>query len=408
MQTLNPPDRRAPPAVARTPTVALGWWVGAVHALLALSWTAYVLFLPSFAAQVGLPASIVIWIVLLDQALFVVTDWASAVFADRIARLWRRLGRAIAAAAMLCAVLFAALPWAATTGSPGLLLALVGGWAALSSFMRAPVLALLGHIGGATRQGWAVGLALGLVSVAGAIGPLFTEWLRRHDPQAPFVVAAGALALAGLVALRADTWPLTVRTPEPIGPSRAPLWWLVMLVWIAGLGFQWHTTLLSNASPLPFARAAWAPVFWIGFALGLLLSSRGLASLPLPARLRAAAVALGVGGGAALLALHAESATAFVPAQLLAGAAWGVTLHTAVSTALARSAVQRLATPIGLIFSALALAALCRVSVVALKGQGWPLASVLPCVAWLSAALGFWWHPWRGSVAAPVADSPGR
>jgi len=401
----------APPAVAAVvgaPTVALGWWVGAVHALLALSWTAYVLFLPTFVVQVGLPASVVIWIVLLDQALFVVTDWASAVFADRLARVWRRLGAAITAAALLCATLFAALPWAAVTGSPGLLLVLVGGWAVLSSFMRAPVLALLGHIGGATRQGWAVGLALGLVSVAGAIGPLFTEWLRRHDPHAPFAVAAGALALAGLVALRADAWPLTVRTPEPIGRSRAPLLWLVGLVWIAGLGFQWHTTLLANASSLPFARSAWAPLFWIGFALGLLLSSRGLSSLPLPARLRSAASALGVGGGAALLALYAETAAAFVPAQLLAGAAWGVMLHTAMSAAMARSAVQRLATPIGLIFSALALAALCRVAVVALKGQGWPLGSVLPCATWLAAGLGLWWHPWRRIATAPGPVGPRR
>jgi len=69
------PMSAAPLAVASVvgaPTVALGWWVGAVHALLALSWTAYVLFLPTFVVQVGLPASIAIWIVLLDQALYAV------------------------------------------------------------------------------------------------------------------------------------------------------------------------------------------------------------------------------------------------------------------------------------------------------------------------------------------------
>lgn len=205
--------------------VPFGWWVGAVHALLALSWTAYVLFLPSFVAWVGLPAPIVIWIVLLDQALFVLTDWASAVFADRIARVWRRLGAAIAMAALLCGALFAAMPWAAASGSSGLLLVVIAVWVTLSSFMRAPVLALLGHIGGATRQGWAIGLALGMVSVAGALGPLLAEWLRRQDPHWPFALASAALALAGLVALRADDWPLPERTPEPDAARRCCCWW---------------------------------------------------------------------------------------------------------------------------------------------------------------------------------------
>jgi hypothetical protein len=115
-----------PGAAAAPIGASFGWWVGAVHALLALSWTAYVLFLPSFVTRVGLPASIVIWIVLLDQALFAVTDWASAVLADRVAQVWRRLGAAIAAAALLCGLLFAALPWAAAAGSSGLLLVLSG------------------------------------------------------------------------------------------------------------------------------------------------------------------------------------------------------------------------------------------------------------------------------------------
>jgi hypothetical protein len=94
---------------------------------------------------------------------------------------------------------------------------------------------------------------------------------------------------------------------------------------------------------------------------------------------------------------------------LLAGAAWGVALHTVLSLALARSATQRLATPVGLVFSALALAALCRVAVVALQWQGAPAWSVLPPVAWLLAALGFWWHPWRSSAAAIAipAGAPG-
>lgn len=376
---------------------SFGWWVGAVHALLALSWTAYLLFLPTFFKSVGLPASLVVWVVLLDQALFTVTDWASAVLADRIAQVWRRIGAAIAAAALLCGLFFALMPSAAGSGSPSLLLAVVGCWAALSSFLRAPVLALLGRIGSATRQGWAVGLALGVVSVAGALGPLVTGWLRGQDPYWPFALAAGALALAGVVALRADAWPAAARAVGTGATKGAPLLLTVALLWLAGLGFQWHTTVLANASPLPWARAAWAPLFWAGFALGLSLSSLRLAKPAM--HLRAAAVALAVGAGAALVALNVTHQGAFVAAQLLVGCGWGVTLHTGLSLALARSDMQRLATPVGLVFSALALAALCRVAVVALQWQGTPLWRVLPSAVWLAAALGFWWHPWRSSAA---------
>ena len=376
---------------------SFGWWVGAVHALLALSWTAYVLFLPTFVARVGLPASLVVWIVLLDQALFTVTDWAAAVLADRVAQVWRRLGAAIAAAALVCGLLFAVMPWAADSGSSGWLLAVIACWVAISSFVRAPVLALLGHIGNATRQGWAVALALGLVGVAGGLAPLLAGWLRAQGPHWPFALAAGALALAGLVALQADTLPAAARGAAA-GTRAAPLAWMIALLWLAALGFQWHTNLLAKVSPLPWVRTAWTPLFWAGFTLGLLLSSLRLAAMPM--RLRAAAMALMIGAGASQVALHAMQQAAFVPAQLLVGAAWAVALHTGLSLALARSPSHRLATPVGLVFSALALAALCRVAVVAVQWQGAPLWSVLPSVAWLVAALGFWWHPWRQGAAA--------
>lgn len=180
------------------------------------------------------------------------------------------------------------------------------------------------------------------------------------------------------------------------------------LLSLAGLGFQRHTTLVASAATLPWARAAWAPLFCIGFALGLLLSSRALAPLAPSRRLGTAADALAVGGLAALLAGGSLPPVAFVPAQALAGAAWGVTLHTGLSLALSRSSAQRLATPVGLVFSALALAALCRVAVVALQWQGVPACGVLPCLVWLGAALGFWRHPWRTGAAVPAtAAVPG-
>jgi hypothetical protein len=393
-------------SVIPTPSARLGWWVGIVHALLLLSWTLYVLFLPGLVASVGLPRSSVIWILVLDQAIFSVSDWASAVFADRVAGAWRRLGAGIAVAGVLSSALFAAMPWVVGPGQPGRLLAFIIGWAILSSFLRAPVLALLGRIGGATRQGWAIGFALGLTALAGAAGPLLTAWLRDRDPYGPFAVASIGIALAGLVAVRADAWPLPQRPTVPGDTGngrRAPLVLIAAVLLLAGLGFQWHTALLAAASPMPWARSLWVPLFWGGFALGLLVSMRLVSS---SFRMRGAALGLWVGALAAPVAVHTGIPGFFLAAQLMSGAAWGMAMHTGLGVALSRSPARRLASPVGLVFSALALAALCRVLTVALQLQAWPGWSALPCVAWLAAGLGFWWHPWRRMPGTQGGSSP--
>ncbi|MGJ7493777.1 hypothetical protein ACSFA8_01780 [Variovorax sp. RT4R15] len=385
------------------PSPYLGWWVGLVHALLALSWTLYVLFLPGLVASVGLPRTSVIWILVLDQALFAVSDWGSAVFADRIAGMWRRLGAGIAIASVLSALLFAAMPWVAGPDGSVRLIAFIAGWAIVTSFLRAPVLSLLGRIGNATRQGWAVGVTLGLVAMAGAAGPALTEWLRQRDPFWPFAVASAGIALAGLVAVRADAWPLPHRDTVPGDARRGPIVLMAAVLLLAGLGFQWHTALLAAASPMPWARSLWVPLFWGGFALGLLISMQLVAS---PFRMRGGALALWAGALAAPIAVHTGIQVFFLAAQLIAGAAWGMALHTGLGVALARSPAQRLASPVGLVFSALAVAALCRVLIVALKLQTWPGWSALPCVAWLIAGLGFWLHPWRSTPGTQGGSSP--
>jgi len=385
------------------PSVRLGWWVGLVHALFLVSWTLYVLFLPSFVARVGLPPAGVIWILVLDQAIFSVCDWASAVFADRIAGAWRRLGVAIAVAAFVLALLFAALPWLLGPGGAVRLISFIVGWAIVSSFLRAPVLGLLGRIGVATRQGWAVGCALVLVAVAGAAGPFITEWVRHRDPLWPFALASAALALAGLVAVRADAWPVPLRATRAAGPRRTPIALIALVLLLAGLGFQWHTALLAAAQSMPWARSVWIPVFWGGFGLGLLVSMRLVTSRR---RMRGGALALWIGALAAPLAVHTGVPAVFVAAQLAAGAAWGMAMHTGLGIALARSPAHRLASPVGLVFSALSVAALCRVLVVALHLQTWPGWVALPCIAWLVAGLGFWWHPWRSAPGAVGGTAP--
>ena len=77
---------------------------------LALSWTVYVLFLPQLAAQAGIPKTAVIYILMLDQAVFLFVDFAAGVAADRVARGVHRLGMAILAATGVSCLAFLLLP----------------------------------------------------------------------------------------------------------------------------------------------------------------------------------------------------------------------------------------------------------------------------------------------------------
>src|SRR3954467_11464318 len=67
----------------------------------ALTWIVYAAFLPALAAQVGIARSVVPWILLADQAIFLVCDWLAGVFADRVGDAVARLGRQIAWVALV-------------------------------------------------------------------------------------------------------------------------------------------------------------------------------------------------------------------------------------------------------------------------------------------------------------------
>jgi len=52
----------------------VGLSIAVVQFFFALTWTVYVIYLPQLAAQVGIPKSAVIWLLMLDQLVFLVAD----------------------------------------------------------------------------------------------------------------------------------------------------------------------------------------------------------------------------------------------------------------------------------------------------------------------------------------------
>jgi hypothetical protein len=360
-------------------------WATTIQALFALTWALYVAFLPGLLARAGLEARLAIFFVVLDQAVFALADWASGVYADRLARLLNRIGPSLTACALVSSCALVALPWIASLGVPALLIGVTVLWTATSSALRAPVFTLLGRVGGAARPAGAVSLALLGVGVAGAVAPVLTRALAQADPRMALGVCAASLAIAALFASRLEssaTGATSGATQDAPKASRAPVFFIAALIVVAGFGVQVHTVLLgARATKQGIAWAPWwGPAFWIGFALGLIVAA-------LVGRTKASTAPLRVGAGGMLLgalalagALSAASAELFGLAQLGAGAAWAVFTAVAVRAAMVHGGGKGIGAPLGLIFSALAVAALARIglTIAGLQTGDW--------VTWVPAA----------------------
>src|SRR4029079_15411123 len=104
-------------------------------------------------------AGAVIVILMLDQAVFTVCDFATGVAADRVTRTLGRLGLYVTAALSLSCLSFLALPFLAPAGA-AVFLALTLVWTATSSALRAPPLMLLGKYTAKPQQPFLARLAL--------------------------------------------------------------------------------------------------------------------------------------------------------------------------------------------------------------------------------------------------------
>jgi MFS family permease len=375
--------------------VRTGLYLGVVQFFFALCWTVYVIFLPQLAAQAGLSASAVIWVLMLDQLVFLVTDYAFGVASDRAAAVVGRLGRVVVAVTLLSCAAFLALPLVAPSGSPGLFLVVVVLWSATSSALRAPPLTLVGRHAAKPRQPWLVSLSLLGLGVANAVSPYLGLRLRGVDPRLPFLLSSVALALVtwGLVAAERALARQAARAPtkrDEAPPTLPAVPGFLLAAVLAALAFQVHGFL--NSTPLylrhaPADQLPWlAPVFWIGFNLALLPAGAATRRLGGTHVMMAAVVV------AALATLAARGATGLpgvVAAQAVAGGAWAFVLMSAFSTALALGHAGREGRFGGALSSVLAGAALARMAVLAGEfhkpGATW--LAFMPAAGWGAAAL---------------------
>lgn len=364
---------------------AVGLYLAAVQFCFALGWVVYVAYLPRLAQQAGLDASWVPWILLADQLVFVVTDLAVGLASDRAAAVIGRIGRWVAAATVLSAAAFMALPWLAPQGSPVLFMAVTACWVLTSSALRAPPLTLLGRYVARPAQPTLVAFTAFGLGVANALAPYLGLQLKGLDPRWPFALSAVALAAVALgmvaaeralarqrkAALSATLGSTDGPAQRAPTPARLPAGLFVAACVLGALAFQWHHAVSSAPLLLRHATAdqlPWLlPVFWVGFNLCLVPTGALVRRLgPAPTMAIGAELAmLGTAGAA-----FAPGLNLLMLAQLATGAGWALLLCAAFSAALDLGHTGHEGLFSGALQATLALAALARIAVVA----GSPLA----------------------------------
>jgi hypothetical protein len=364
-----------------------GLYLAVLELVFALGWTVYAIYLPRLAASAGIAAGAVIYILMLDQAIFTITDFAMGVAADKVSRLVGRLGHWVAAITFLSCAAFVALPFiAGITGThldPTVLLVLIVIWAMTSSALRAPPLMLLGKYAARPAIPHLMSLAMLGLGIAGAVSPYLAITLAKQDPRLPFIIASVALVLTSLALVKVErslAKDAPAKTEPPKTVDRAiPIIVFAVAAVIFAFGFQLHFFFNSAPRFKQFATdvSTLMPLFWVGFSVGMFpasLITKRWGGLPV----------MGLFGliGAIAIVVMEFSGTfeVVVAAQLIAGAAWGCILMSAFSAAAALGYTGAEGKTTGVLFSALALATFARMATTASGALNDP--SLAPLLHW--------------------------
>ncbi len=376
-------------------------YLAVVQFFFVTTWTIYVIYLPKLLATAGLPASYTIWILMLDQLVFMVMDVVMGIAADRAGRVLGRIGPLIIAVTAVSCIAFLLIPHAAFLGSaaPAVSLVLILAWAATSSALRAPPWVLLSKYAAAPSLPWMNALALSGMAIGGALAPYLGVTLRNLDPRLPFAVSSLTLfaATAGLVWVERALarGPTMGRQSVPqlgeLLPGMSPF--LIACLLLA-LGFQIHTALNSAPQYLRFAVTDQLeyllPVFWIGFNVAMF---PGAALAKRFGTLQVIAVAAAIGAGGAFVSTQAQNIDMLIAGQLVAGGAWGCIMMAGFAAALAFGRTGREGTALGLLFGILAVATFSRMGAVAAQLNKIPDYAALlawgPVALWLAGAIIF-------------------
>lgn len=357
------------------------------------TWTVYVIFLPGLVETAGIPKSYVIWILMLDQAIFAVMDLVLGRAADLVRRELGRVGPFLLGLCAMSCLAFLLLPHAVRLpGGSVLALVCIVVWVATASVLRAPPWLLLSRYAASPSMPLLAALNLTGLAIGGAIAPYLTLVLKGLDPALPFAVTSIVLLVttAGLVKVERAITQDGTRESTPSAPRafEGPVALFFCAMAVAGFGFQIHS--FVNSAPLYLRYAASAdlpwllPIFWVGFSAAMFpASSLAKRFGPLPV-VAAAALAGCIG---LVIAQVGTTLEWTIVGQIVAGSAWG-SVSAASFTAVSRFGHSgREGFMIGALWSALSLAALLRMACIAtdLHGALGDALAWMPVLLWAIA-----------------------
>lgn len=356
-----------------------------------LSWTVYVIFLPALAAQAGIGKEAVLWILMLDQAIFAVMDWALGAHADRTAAHLKRLGVWIAGVTALSTAAFLALPFTALAGSAAAFLVLVILWSASSSVLRAPPLVLLARGADLSSRPALAGAFMLGIGVAGALAPFLTLALKGVDARLAFALSSLAVVAAtiALVQMPApSTAPIELRNG---GPRPGTALFLAAALLLAA-GFQLHFALTAAPRYLQFvapAQLPWLlPLFWAGFNVAVFPAMVGLRRM---SAISITAMGAAIAAASALASALAPGVGILGAAEAAAGAGWALAMVGVVAAAMELGATGREGSITGAAFALFAVAVFGRIAFVAMQfpvdAATRPALQMVAVACWIAAAI---------------------
>jgi MFS family permease len=364
----------------RAVSTRVGLYFGLLQLVFGLTWVGYVIYLPQLAARAGISPGVVGWLLVFDQIIFALCDWAAGVAVDRVARVVGRVGKIVAAATAVSTLAFLLLPFVSRS-SADVFVAVIVVWAITSSALRAPPLALLGRYTPVGRQPWVSSLFVVGVGLATASTPFLSGRIAAYDPRIFFCASAVSVLAATLSIVWAEK--TLTRDAQPETPAPTEIRISILLVFLAAvllaqLGFQVHSAVNAQRLFAKYARPGEVPtllsVFWIGFVLltplASLLAKRfgGIVSMMVGALLAA---------GSAWAAAQATDVVSLGIAQFICGAAWGCVMVSAVVAAFAIGRHGSQGTVVGALFSVIAVATMARIALVTAHGDQVPAVALL-------------------------------
>lgn len=260
------------------------WGLALVQGAIALVWVIYNLYLVDLLTRVGLPKSLAVGLLVIENVLAILMEPLMGNLSDRLQRYMGSRFLLVALGCILSAVLFLAVPLLVTFGVAGvrwLLPAALIAWALAMTIFRSPALSLLGQYAFDTQLPAAASILTLVGGLAGAAGPLAGQFILGLGPVAAFSGGSAVLLLAAGVLYQVHpTKTLFTETAELNGKQRSPQVSprQLALVFGAGAGVTLGFRLMMMLFPSVLStRFPDAPTQWV---LGLLFLALAITAIP--------------------------------------------------------------------------------------------------------------------------------